>query len=199
MKSRASLQRWKEEIVMKMMLLFGVCLYAGATQVFAAQKLLDTEQSSLTIHVGKTGLFSAAGHEHVVTAPVAGGSLDDGIHPHVEFRVEAARLTVALEEHQGEVQQRMQEQVLESSKFPEIRFASSEIKSSGAGVWDVEGKLTLHGETKPVRLQVRFVDRTYVGSVAIKQTDFGIQPVSAGGGTVKVKDELKIDFAIKTK
>jgi polyisoprenoid-binding protein YceI len=190
---------------MKAMLLFGVCFCAGVvqgagvTRAHAAQKPLDTEHSSLTIHVGKTGLFSAAGHEHVVTALVAGGSLDDGDHPQVEFRVEAARLMVAPEDHQSEVQQRMQEQVLESSKFSEIRFASSEIKPTGDGVWDVEGKLTLHGETKPVRLQVRFVDRTYVGSVTIKQTDFGIQPVSAGGGTVKVKDELKVDFAIKTK
>jgi polyisoprenoid-binding protein YceI len=184
---------------MKAMLLVGVCFCAGVTQVLAAQKALDTEHSSLTIHVGKTGLFSAAGHEHVVSAPVAGGSLDDGSHPQVEFHVEAARLTVAPEEHQSEVQQRMQEQVLESSKFPEIRFASDEVKSTGNGEWDVAGKLTLHGETKPVRLQVRFVDRTYVGSVTIKQTEFGIQPVSAGGGTVKVKDELKIDFAIKTK
>jgi polyisoprenoid-binding protein YceI len=195
----ASLQGWKEEIVMKAMLLFGVYLCAGAAQVLAAQKPLDTEHSSLTIHVGKAGLFSAAGHEHVITAPVAGGSLDDGSAPHVEFRVEAARLMVGPEEHQSEVQQRMQEEVLQSGKFPEIRFASDEIKPTGNGVWDVAGKLTLRGETRPVRLQVRFADRTYMGSVTIKQTDFGIQPVSAGGGTVKVKDELKIDFAIKTK
>jgi polyisoprenoid-binding protein YceI len=184
---------------MRAMLLFGVCLCVCATRVVVAQKPVDTEHSSLTIHVGKTGLFSAAGHEHVVTAPVAGGSLDDGSRPHVEFWVEAARLTVAPEEHQSEVQQRMQEQVLESGKFTEIRFASNEIKPTGNGEWDVAGKLTLHGQTRPVRLQVRFADQTYVGSVTIKQTDFGIQPVSAGGGTVKVKDELKIDFAIKTK
>jgi polyisoprenoid-binding protein YceI len=189
----------EREIVMKAILLFGLCLCVGAAQALAAQKALDTEHSSLTIHVGKTGLFSAAGHEHVVTAPVAGGSVDDGSHPQVEFWVESGRLTVAPEDHQSEVQQRMQEQVLESGKFPEIRFASSEIKPSGNGEWDVVGKLTLHGETKAVRLQVRFADQAYVGSVTIKQTDFGIQPVSAGGGTVKVKDELKIDFSIRTK
>jgi hypothetical protein len=28
------------------------------------------------------------------------------------------------------------------------------------------------------------------------QTDYGITPVKAGGGTVKVKDELKITFTI---
>jgi hypothetical protein len=33
--------------------------------------------------------------------------------------------------------------------------------------------------------------------MTINQTDFGIRPVSAGGGTVKVKNELKIDISIK--
>ena len=36
----------------------------------------------------------------------------------------------------------------------------------------------------------------YAGSVKLKQRDFGITPVTAGGGTVKVKDELRLDFAI---
>jgi hypothetical protein len=30
------------------------------------------------IHVGNTGLLSAAGHEHIVTAPIAEESIDDG-------------------------------------------------------------------------------------------------------------------------
>jgi hypothetical protein len=46
---------------------------------------------------------------------------------------------------------------------------------------------------------VRYLEGKYVGTATIKQKDFGIQPVSAGGGTVKVKDELTIDFSIKTK
>jgi polyisoprenoid-binding protein YceI len=37
---------------------------------------------------------------------------------------------------------------------------------------------------------------TFTGSTKLKQTDFGITPVSVGGGTVKVKDELKLDFQI---
>ena len=32
--------------------------------------------SSFTIHLGKTGLFSAVGHNHVVVAPIAHGSID---------------------------------------------------------------------------------------------------------------------------
>lgn len=45
-----------------------------------------------------------------------------------------------------------------------------------------------------VRTQTR-----YRGSATIKQADFGIKPISIGGGTIKVKDEVKIDFDIVTR
>jgi hypothetical protein len=44
---------------------------------------------------------------------------------------------------------------------------------------------------------VKSLDGKYIGNMTIKQTDFGIRPVSVGGGIVKVKNELKIDFSIK--
>jgi len=37
----------------------------------------------------------------------------------------------------------------------------------------------------------------YTGRVVLKQRDFGITPVSIAGGTVKVKNELTIDFDIR--
>jgi polyisoprenoid-binding protein YceI len=166
---------------------------------FAAQKQIDTSQSTLTIHVGKTGLFSAAGHDHLVSAPIADGVIDDGTTASVTFRVESARLTVLPEDHQSEVQHTMQERVLESARFPAISFSSDQVQPAGDSQWEVSGQLTLHGETRPVHLQVRYLEGKYVGTATIKQKDFGIQPVSAGGGTVKVKDELTIDFSIKTK
>ena len=35
--------------------------------------------------------------------------------------------------------------------------------------------------------------------MTLKQTDYGITPISVAGGAVKVKDELNIDFDIVTK
>jgi hypothetical protein len=35
------------------------------------------------------------------------------------------------------------------------------------------------------------------GSFAFKQTDFGMEPVTAVGGTVRVKDELSIQFVFR--
>jgi polyisoprenoid-binding protein YceI len=56
--------------------------------------------------------------------------------------------------------------------------------------------LTLHGVSKPVSVEVRHEGEAYTGSTRLKQTDFGIQPVSVAGGAVKVKDEVEISFKI---
>jgi len=50
---------------------------------------IDTQKSTLTIHVGKTGAFSALEHEHEVRAPIHGGVADTGSHPTVAVRVDA--------------------------------------------------------------------------------------------------------------
>lgn len=171
----------------------------GASSLFAAQKQIDTDRSSLKIHVGKVGLLSAGGHEHIVMAPIAEGSIDDGQPSHISFRVEAARLAVMPEEHQTEVQHSMQERVLQTSRFPEISFTSESIHPIGENSWNVSGNLQLHGQTRVIHLSVHKVDGRYIGSTTIKQTDYSIQPISALGGAVKVKNELKIDFAIHTK
>jgi len=37
---------------------------------------------------------------------------------------------------------------------------------------------------------------SYQAHTTLKQTDFGIKPVSVGGGMIKVKNEVEIDFLI---
>jgi polyisoprenoid-binding protein YceI len=131
-------------------------------------------------------------------APIEDGTIDDSQTAHVSFRVDAARLMVLPEEHQSEVQRSMQERVLESSRFPEISFTSDSVKAVSKDSWLVSGMLMLRGVVKPISVSVHRADSRYIGTVTIKQTDFGIQPISAAGGTVKVKNELKINFTIRT-
>jgi polyisoprenoid-binding protein YceI len=66
------------------------------------------------------------------------------------------------------------------------------------GQWTVKGTLTLHGVTKAISISVQSDGDAYVSHVEIRQSDFGIKPIKAGGGAVKVKDELGIDFRIVT-
>ena len=89
----------------------------------------------------------------------------------------------------------MQNEVLESSKYPEIAFESTHIDDEADG-FKVNGNLTLHGVMRPVLINVKNKNGIYVGSAYIKQTDFDIRPIQVGGGLVKVKDELEIKFAI---
>jgi polyisoprenoid-binding protein YceI len=181
-----------------------VWLVATAAVFLSAEsKPIDLQQSTITIHVGKAGLLSVAGHEHWVEAPISSGVLDESGPPHVEFTVDAAKLTVkphpkADAKTQAEIQRDMQEKTLESAKYPEIVFRSTRVQKYADSQWRVEGTLMLHGVTKPMTVTVKSEAAAYVGRARLKQTDFGITPISAAAGTVKVKNELDIDFRIVT-
>jgi len=62
----------------------------------------------------------------------------------------------------------------------------------------VIGDITLHGVTRrievPADVKLGSDRLTGTGTVMIKQTAFGITPVSAGLGTVKVRDEVSVSF-----
>ena len=172
------------------------------TVASAAERPVDVDKSTIRIHVMKAGLFSAAGHEHWVTAPIAQGSLDEGEPSRVAFTVSANRLTVEPDtslsaDDQAKVQRTMQEKVLESETYPQIGFRSTSVTKTGDGSWTISGVLNLHGHSNPVSAAVHKVQDKYVGRCRIKQTDFGIQPVNAGGGLVKVKNELEIEFTVE--
>jgi len=47
-----------------------------------------------------------------------------------------------------------------------------------------------------VIVAVKLEKDALVGTVSIKQTEFVIHPIQAGGGVVKVKNELEIGFTI---
>src|SRR5665213_4199683 len=54
----------------------------------------DKQSSTITIHVGKSGLLSAAAHDHTINAPISSGTILESDTRHVEFRVETAKMTV---------------------------------------------------------------------------------------------------------
>ena len=142
-----------------------------------------------------------AGHEHWVEAPISAGVLNDTGPLHVEFTVDTARMTVKPDpkvdaKTQAEIQKDMQEKTLESARFPHITFRSSSVRKQAEGQWTVSGALTLHGITKPITVAVRRSGNAYTGHTTLKQTDFGIKPITAAGGAVKVRNELEIEFQI---
>jgi hypothetical protein len=43
---------------------------------------------------------------------------------------------------------------------------------------------------------VKRTGNSYTAHTVLKQTDFRIKPISVGGGVIKVKNEVEIDFVI---
>ena len=173
-----------------------------ALGVSAQQHNIDTQKSTLTIHVGKTGAFSALGHEHEVRAPIRSGMADTGSHAAVEIHVDARALRVIdkdeSEKDRAEVQKTMLgPEVLDSEHHPEIVFKSTGSEPAGHGRWTLRGNLTMRGQTRPVTVQVTLKDGRYTGETTVKQTDFGIKPPGVAG--IKAKNEVRIEFNVQLK
>jgi len=166
-----------------------------------AGRAIDVEHSSLKIHVSKSGFFSAFAHNHEIEAPIVSGEVQITSTPSVELRFDTRKMRVldpeASESTRAQIQKTMEgPQVLDADRFPEIHFLSTEVEAKGTDHWVVRGTLDLHGQSHPVTADVTLKDGRYLGTTTLKQTGFGITPVTVGGGTVKVKDELKIEFSI---
>jgi hypothetical protein len=149
----------------------------------------------------KEGLLSAFAHDHTVRAPVAGGFIDRSGDPGVEIRFDARALEVVDQElspkKRGAVRETMLgPEVLDAARYPEIVFRSRSATHHESGPWSVEGLLTLHGKTRPIRIEAAEEGDRFRGSVLLRQTDFGITPVRVAGGTVRVKDEIRVEFDV---
>jgi polyisoprenoid-binding protein YceI len=159
-------------------------------------------RSTITVRVGKSGIFSAFGDNHEIRAPIASGKVDDGPQPSVELAIDAKGMKVLdaklAPEKRAEVQTKMLgSDVLDVERYAEIRFRSTSVKPAGSeGRWRVEGVLELHGASAPVEFDVTVADGRVLGSAHVSQKAFGIPPISAAGGTVKVRDEVQIEFDV---
>ena len=195
----------------------GLFLAAQATPAGRAVTVLtiDAAESHVTILVGKAGVLSFAGHAHEVVAPAVRGSVafDPADWPHatvsLEFDAAALRVTGKGESASDvpTVQKTMLgEQVLDVQRFSTIAFKSRRLSVAFDGVRTavvaIDGDMTLHGTTRPMTIKANAtVDAsgrvTATGAFTLKQTDFGMVPVTAAGGAVRVKDDLDVQFVLK--
>jgi polyisoprenoid-binding protein YceI len=193
-------------------------LAAGVPAGGALTRLdLAAAESHVLIGVGKAGLFGFAGHAHEVVAPEVSGNVTldeaDWSHSSVSLEFKSAALRVSGKgEPPADVPQVQQvmlgPRVLDAAHFPTVSFRSTRIAAGtisarGADL-RIDGDLTLHGVTRPVTVPARVTldgdgSLTARGTFTVKQTAFGIEPVTAGGGTVRVRDEVDVTFVLKAR
>ena len=135
----------------------------------------------------------------------ASSSLEDAS---LRIVVQASSLTVTddiSKSDRSEIERKMHKEVLETDGFPEIIYECARVSSvqkmgEGSFTAMLNGDLTLHGvtlsQTISARVTLKGDTLRAAGEFSIRQSDYEIRPVSAAGGTVKLKDELKLSFDV---
>jgi polyisoprenoid-binding protein YceI len=170
---------------------------------------IDARGSRLIISGVATGLLSAMGHNPVIAAREVTGevcfSAETLTATDVRVRIRTATLMVTntvSDKDRREIERTMKEDVLQTAQHPEVVFEGSKAaidrSADGRLRAQLDGSLALHGVTQPLRVsaQIFALGESFraQGSFEIRQTDFGIQPVSVAGGALKLKNELSCAF-----
>ena len=176
---------------------------------------VDPATSHVRLHLGRTGLMKFLGHEHHIEAPIAEGRVEvvdaDPARSSVRLRFESAKLAlVPGSEPAGDipkVEERMRgPEVLEVTRYPEIAFASTSVRSQPLGASRfrlvVAGTLTLHGRSFPVEIPLEVAQAgsgiEARGELALNLRDVGIEPPSVGG-VINVANRFTLEFEIRAK
>jgi polyisoprenoid-binding protein YceI len=185
---------------------------AGASKTTKVLYVIDPKGSTFVVRAFAAGLLSTFGHNPTIAIPDFEGAVQfssDALEEaSARLVIRAASLTVtddiSIKDRQ-EIERRMNEEVLETDGFEEIVYECNHVApiqkiSEGMYAVTLNGELSLHGmtRTQPVSARVTIKGETLraAGEFSIRQSDYEIRPVSAAGGTVKLKDELKLSFDI---
>lgn len=173
----------------------------AVTALAAQPRGVDIGDSRVVVRVFRAGIFGGFGDNHEIVAPITYAVLDEPARQ-ITLRFDARQMRVVdpnlSPDKRAEVQQRMLgPEVLDVAQFPEITFQSTSVRDEGAGRLAVTGTLHLHGQARAVTGTAISSSSGYRGTFRLKQREFGIKPVSIAGGTIKVKDEISIEFDIR--
>ena len=202
-----------------------IVLLLAQTQDLSAQRAkrkdktriytIDLSQSRVTATLTQEGFIARRYPTHRVEVKNFTGKIEaperDETRIAVEVEAETKSLTNA-DEGMTEFERRefhnvLNNSVLESDKFPMIKFVSvsvSDARKSGETLsLTLNGDLTMRDATKrvsfPVTVTISKDQLRATGDAELKQTDFGIKPYSGKLGMIRIGDEVKISFAIVAK
>jgi polyisoprenoid-binding protein YceI len=173
--------------------------------------LTANDRSRFTVRAFASGLLSALGHSPTIAIRDFQGEalVDPNAIEESSLRVliQAASLVVTddlSDKDREEINRRMYDEVLECDSYPEIVYECTVASASKTGegqYWvALNGELSLHGvrRSHTVSARVTLAGDTLraAGEFSVRQSDYEIKPVSAAGGAVKLKDDLRLSFDI---
>jgi polyisoprenoid-binding protein YceI len=172
---------------------------------------IDGRSSRFTVRAFAAGMLAAMGHNPTIAIRELSGEVTFN-----SDKLEAGSLKIAIQSSSlsvqddisandlSEMERLMNQEVLETAKFPEILYEAADISVAkmADALYSVtlKGNLTLHGVSRrePINVRVAVLGSMLraSGEFPLNQTDYGIKLVSVAGGALKLKDELKFSFEL---
>jgi polyisoprenoid-binding protein YceI len=171
---------------------------------------LDPGRSHFTVQAFPAGLLSAFAHSPTFAVHDFGGEMRLGETAQsfeLDLTVDAGSLELVdrvREVDRREIEGRMRGEMLETSTYPQLSYRGRAVRADaidqGRYRLAIDGELALHGVTRPHRMEAELIvfgDGLRLGGRdTLRMSDHRIKPVTAVGGTIKLKDELTISFDI---
>ena len=158
------------------------------------------------------GFLWFKGHDHFIAVKDFSGEAQltpGAIGPAtLQFNVRADSLEetrdVFTEQQKQIINKEIRELVLETEKYPEIVFRSTNVSgkliSGGQYEARIEGDLTLHGVTRriviPALVTLNQRELLAHGEFVVNRSDYNVKATSALHNTIRVRNKLKLAFDI---
>ena len=164
---------------------------------------LGPENGTLSLRTGRTGAAAKAGHDLLIevtswSATVTAG--DDPADTVIALDADGGSLRVVegtggmkslSEDDKADIVTVIADEIL---KHKDITLRSTAVTPEGDGL-RVEADLTLHGQPRPVVVDVTPADDGGLRAVAvITQSDWGVKPYSTLFGALKVSDQVTVEL-----
>ena len=168
---------------------------------------LDPAASLVTIFVHRGGPMARFGHDHIIashtlsgyTAPSANRAdlhlrLDELTVDEPDLRRAAGLTTDPDADAIAGTRSNMLTRVLEAERYPEVLLHAEREGN------ELRLAVTLHGQTRSYLIPATVTEDpasvTTSGTLTLRQTDFGMTPMSVLGGAILVEDALDLRFKL---
>ena len=172
--------------------------------VVAGRHRLGPDRGRILLCTFRDGLAAQAGHDLTIEATRWSGELgvNDELSPvGLEVRVDLGALVVRegtggvkplTDRDRREIAVTMRK-VLGAGQHPEAVFAADKFRPDADGGGEISGTLTLRGQARPLRLQVKQTGTgRYHAETQVVQSNYGIKPYTAFLGALRVRNAVDV-------
>jgi polyisoprenoid-binding protein YceI len=172
---------------------------------------MDPGHSRFTVQAFAGGLLSFLAHSPTFAVRDFEGELrwapdrTEGAGLEVTVRADSLALVDSVRPADcEEIEGRMRREVLETASYPQIRFEATEIATAAVAghryQLHIAGLLTLHGVANRHAIEAEallYTDGVRLGGeFPLRLSDYRIRPVTALGGSIQLRDALRLTFDI---